>query len=134
MASRCRYRMGWMMKYFQLATDITDQEISALQTGMTGGTIHPRDVKMKLAHTFVRMYHGEEAAEAAQKHFITLFQQRALPDEIEEVVLASAELEEGQIRLVKLLTALGLQASGSEAKRSIQQGACLSIRIESTTH
>ena len=33
------------------------------------------------------------------------------------------ELEDGQIRLVKLLITLGLQASGSEAKRSIQQGA-----------
>ena len=112
-----------MMKYFQLATDITDEEITSLQAGIAGGTLHPRDVKMKLARTFVRMYHGEEAAEAAQNHFITVFQQRALPDEIEEVVLASEELEDGQIRLVKLLTALGLQASGSEAKRSIQQGA-----------
>ncbi len=112
-----------MMKYFQLATDITDEEITSLQAGIAGGTLHPRDVKMKLARTFVRMYHGEEAAEAAQNHFITVFQQRALPGEIEEVVLASEELEDGQIRLVKLLTALGLQASGSEAKRSIQQGA-----------
>ena len=112
-----------MMKYFQLATDITDEEITSLRAGIAGGTLHPRDVKMKLARTFVRMYHGEEAAEAAQNHFITVFQQRALPGEIEEVVLASEELEDGQIRLVKLLTALGLQASGSEAKRSIQQGA-----------
>ena len=54
-----------MLKYFQLATDITDEEITFLQAGMAGGTLHPRDVKMKLAHTFVRMYHGEEAAEAA---------------------------------------------------------------------
>ncbi|BBH19615.1 tyrosine--tRNA ligase [Paenibacillus baekrokdamisoli] len=112
-----------MLKYFQLATDISDQEIQAMQQGIESGSMHPRDAKMQLAHTFVRMYHGVEAAEAAQQHFVTVFQQRALPDDIEEAVLPASELQDGQIRIVKLLVTLGLQASGSEAKRSVQQGA-----------
>ncbi len=58
-----------------------------------------------------------------KNHFITVFQQRALPDEIEEVDSCIAELENGQIRLDETADALGLQPSGSEAKRSIQQGA-----------
>ncbi|GGG27061.1 tyrosine--tRNA ligase [Paenibacillus abyssi] len=112
-----------MAKYYELATDMSNEELAALKQGLQDGSVHPRDAKMQLARTFVRMYHDEESAQAAQQHFVTVFQQRALPDEIEEAVLSTAELEEGKIRIVKLLVTLGLQASGSEAKRSVQQGA-----------
>ncbi|MBW7474206.1 tyrosine--tRNA ligase [Paenibacillus oenotherae] len=112
-----------MVKYYELATDIGNDELEALRQGIADGTKHPRDTKMRLAATLVRMFHGDEAAAAAEQHFVTVFQQRALPDDIEVVTLASSELEEGRIRIVKLLTTLGLQASGSEAKRSVQQGA-----------
>jgi tyrosyl-tRNA synthetase len=37
--------------------------------------------------------------------------------------VAAASLENGQIRLIKLLVDLELQASNGEARRSIQQGA-----------
>ncbi|WP_050803006.1 MULTISPECIES: tyrosine--tRNA ligase [unclassified Paenibacillus] len=111
-----------MLKYYELATDLSHDELSALRSGIEDGNVHPRDAKMRLAATFVRMYHGEEAASEAERHFVTVFQQRALPDDIEEVELAAGELEEGGIRLVKLLVTLGLQATNGEAKRSIQQG------------
>jgi len=112
-----------MLKYFELATDIDNDELTKLRNGLTEGGVHPRDAKMRLARTFVRMYHGEEAAAAAENHFVTVFQQRALPDDIEEAVVPAEELADGKIRIAKLLTALGLQASASEARRSIQQGA-----------
>lgn len=112
-----------MLKYYELATDISNEELQALRQGIEDGTKHPRDTKMQLAATLVRMFHGEEAAAAAEQHFITVFQQRALPEDIEVIELAASELEDGRIRIVKLLTSLGLQASGSEARRSVQQGA-----------
>jgi tyrosyl-tRNA synthetase len=112
-----------MLKYYELATDISNGALKELKEGVANGIVHPRDAKMKLARTFVRMYHGEEAAEEAEKHFVTVFQQRALPDDIPEVELPVTELEDGKIRLIKLLVSLGLQASNGEARRSIQQGA-----------
>ncbi|WP_080840321.1 tyrosine--tRNA ligase [Cohnella massiliensis] len=112
-----------MLKYYELATDLTNEEVGALRSGLEDGSVHPRDAKMRLARTFVRMYHGEEAAAAAESHFVTVFQQRALPDDIETLELPASELADGSIRLAKLLTNLGLQASVSEARRSIQQGA-----------
>ncbi|QWU13457.1 tyrosyl-tRNA synthetase [Paenibacillus sophorae] len=112
-----------MLKYYSLATDIDNEELKELEKGLESGTVHPRDAKMKLANTFVRMYHGAEAADAAQQHFVTVFQQRALPDDIETAVLPAAELTDGAIRLTKLLTLIGFAASNGEAKRSIQQGA-----------
>ncbi|MDT3425674.1 tyrosyl-tRNA synthetase [Paenibacillus forsythiae] len=112
-----------MLKYYSLATDIGNDQLKELEKGLESGAVHPRDAKMKLAHTFVRMYHGIEAADAAQQHFVTVFQQRALPDDIETAVLPTAELTDGAIRLTKLLLLIGFAASGGEAKRSVQQGA-----------
>lgn len=112
-----------MAKYYELVTDLSLEELAALTEGLKSGDVHPRDAKMRLAHTLVRMYHGQEAADAAQEHFVTVFQQRALPEDIEEKEIPAAELEDGKIRLIKLLTLIGFAASNGEAKRSIQQGA-----------
>ncbi len=112
-----------MLKYYELATDIDNEELDALRQGLEDGSVHPRDAKMRLARTFVRMYHGEEAGAAAEQHFVTVFQQRALPDDIASATVPESELENGKIRIAKLLTVLGLQSSGSEARRSVQQGA-----------
>jgi tyrosyl-tRNA synthetase len=112
-----------MLKYYELATDISNEELAALRTGLADGSVHPRDAKMRLARTLVRMYHGEEAAEAAERHFRTVFQQRELPEDIPEVPLSRDVLEQGKIRLIKLLVELGLQSSNGEARRSIEQGA-----------
>ncbi|MEC2344098.1 tyrosine--tRNA ligase [Paenibacillus barengoltzii] len=112
-----------MTKYFELVTDLSLEELAELTEGLKSGAVHPRDAKMKLAHTLVRMYHGQGAADAAQEHFVTVFQQRALPEDIEEKEIPAAELDNGKIRLIKLLTLLGFAASNGEARRSIQQGA-----------
>ena len=112
-----------MVKYFELATDLSDQELAELKEGLAGGTVHPRDAKMRLARTFVRMYHGEAAAEEAEQHFVTVFQQRALPDQIDEVELPRSELAEDGMKIFQLLVRLGLAASNGEARRSVTQGA-----------
>ncbi|MEC0176262.1 tyrosine--tRNA ligase [Paenibacillus favisporus] len=112
---------GLMVKYFELATDITNEDLQIVREGLEGGRIHPRDAKMSLAAAFVRMYHGQEAAEAARQHFVTVFQQRALPEDIELRDIPANELQGGAIRLVRLLTLIGFASSNSEARRSIQQ-------------
>ncbi|WP_409341114.1 tyrosine--tRNA ligase [Paenibacillus sp. MBLB4367] len=112
-----------MVKYYELATDLPTEALKRLKEGLADGSVHPRDAKMQLARTFVRMFHGEEAAEQAEAHFVTVFQQRALPADIADAELPLTELENGKIRLVKLLVTLGLQSSNGEARRSIQGGA-----------
>lgn len=112
-----------MLKYYELATDISNEQLEELKTGIEAGNVHPRDAKMSLAATFVRMYHGEEAAKAAKEHFITVFQKRALPDDIAEVKVLTSELNNGTISIIRLLTSLSLAGSNSEARRSVQQGA-----------
>ncbi len=112
-----------MAKYYELATDMNNDDLATLKQGLENGSVHPRDAKMNLAYTFVRMYHGVEAAEAAKNHFVTVFQQRALPDDIQEFVIEPSHLENGTIGVIDLVSLLGFAASKSEARRSIQQGA-----------
>lgn len=113
-----------MVRYFELVSDVTLEELAEIREGLAGGTLHPRNVKMKLAHTLVRLYHGQVAADQAQEQFIKVFQQRDLPDDLPEVTLENT----GEpVWLPKLLSQAGVADSNSEAKRSIQQGA---VRID----
>lgn len=112
-----------MLKYFELATDMEWASLQELEQGLADGTVHPRDAKMKLASLLVRMYHGPEAALSAEQHFVTVFQQGAIPEDISEAELTPGILEEGSNKLAKLLVAINLQTSNGEARRSIQQGA-----------
>ncbi|MBO8170590.1 MAG: tyrosine--tRNA ligase [Bacillaceae bacterium] len=112
-----------MIKYFELATDISGDELDRLKKDLDEGSVHPRDMKMKLAQKFVTMFHGENAAEEAEKHFKTVFQKRALPEDIQAVEIKADQLEEGRMWIVSLIVELGLCSSNSEARRMVQQGA-----------
>ena len=111
-----------MVKYFELVTDLTVDELDELKQGLEQGKVHPRDAKMRLAHTLVSMYHGKEAADEAESHFKAVFQKGSLPDEIPEVELTQEDLKEGEIWVVALLSKLGLVASNGEGRRMIKQG------------
>jgi len=113
-----------MLKYYELASGMAQEDIEVVKSQLKSGELHPKDAKMQLAKTLVRQFHNEQAAEEAECHFRTVFQQGTIPQEIVEGVLSINELEEsGIIRVAKLLVVLGLQISLSEARRSIQGGA-----------
>lgn len=108
-----------MVRYYELVTDVSLEELDNIRTGLENGTLHPRDTKMRLAHTLVRLYHGEAMADQAQNEFIKVFQQGDLPDDIPEFQF---EQQTEAIWLPKFLTQLMLASSSSEAKRAVQQG------------
>lgn len=112
-----------MKKYIHLATDLELEEKKQLVKELETGTVHPRDAKMLLAKTIVRMYHGAEAAETAEQSFKTVFQENSLPDDIPAVQWEG----EKTISIVDLLVTLKLLSSKSEARRMIQNGG---IRID----
>ncbi|WP_454191211.1 tyrosine--tRNA ligase [Paenibacillus sp. Marseille-Q7038] len=112
-----------MVKYFELSTPITNDELLKLKQDLHSGDLHPRDAKIQLAKYYVRMFHSEQAAEQAKEHFITLFQKRLIPENIDERHVSNELLEQGRISISKLLIELGFVSSNSEAKRSVVQGA-----------
>ena len=112
-----------MVRYFELVTPVTLEEIRTIDQGLKDGTLHPRDVKMRLAREIVTIYHGAEAAQNAEAEFKNIFQKKELPDEVPEYRVDQQELEDGRIWLPKLLTLASLVSGTSEGKRLIQQGA-----------
>ena len=109
-----------MMRYFMLVTDMSIEEQEQLGKDLESGAAHPRDVKMKLAHTIVRLYHGEEAANFGQEEFVRVFQKHAMPTDIPEYKVAFTD---EPVFVPQLLSDAGLTASNGEARRSIKAGA-----------
>ncbi|WLD92391.1 tyrosine--tRNA ligase [Alkalihalobacillus sp. AL-G] len=107
-----------MFKYYELATSVPIDEIRSMEEGFEKGTLHPRDLKVKLAKEFVLMYHGKEEADAAEQHFKTVFQKGDLPDDIPEHDWSG----EDEVWIVDLIVELGLLNSKGEARRMIQNG------------
>lgn len=109
-----------MMRYFMLVTDMSIEEQEDMTKRLESGELHPRDAKMQLARTIVRLYHGEEAALEAEEEFKRVFQQRAMPTDIPEYAM-DAPTE--PIFVPQFCTDTGLTASNGEARRSIKAGA-----------
>jgi tyrosyl-tRNA synthetase len=119
-----------MWKYWELLTDLRRSEIDALRAGVAAGHEHPMAIKKLLARTIVAGFHDEEAARVADENWARMFQQKETAEDLEEVQVPLASVagpEANQIRLPKLLVALGLAASGAEANRKIAEKA---VRVD----
>lgn len=113
-----------MGPYFRLVTRWTEAEISALESGMQSGQMHPRDVKMKLAREITSVFYGEEAAAQAEGAFVRVFQQGDIPEEMPEYRLQPGET------VLDVLAAGGLVSSKSEGRRLVQQNG---VRLDGET-
>jgi tyrosyl-tRNA synthetase len=112
-----------MWRYFELLSFRPLKEIAGLKTAVDDGR-NPRDVKFELAEEIVARFHDQATAARAKEEFVSRFQQGALPDEIEEISLAS---KDGGLGIATLLREAGLVASNSEAFRMLKQGA---VRVD----
>ncbi|MCX7607982.1 MAG: tyrosine--tRNA ligase [Anaerolineales bacterium] len=104
-----------MGSYMRLVTRWTPDRIAAYEAALQAGTLHPRDLKMAIAHEIVSIFHSEEAASQAEEAFRKVFQQRDIPDE-----MPSYTLQPGQA-LLDVLLATGLVSSKSEGRRLVDQ-------------
>jgi tyrosyl-tRNA synthetase len=115
-----------MWKYWVFLTDLKQSEVDALEAEVAAGKLHPMEVKKRLARTIIAGFHGEAAAQSADENWAKMFQQKGESENLEEISVAFAEVagaEPNQIRLPKLLVALGLAASNAEANRKIAEKA-----------
>jgi tyrosyl-tRNA synthetase len=105
-----------MLDYYTLVTRFTPDQIASINQGLADGSLHPRDVKMQLAREIVSIFHSDEEADQAERHFRTVFQEGELPPEMPTYSI------QGSVNIVDLLAACGLTKSKGEARRLIQQG------------
>ncbi|GAB4341119.1 MAG: tyrosine--tRNA ligase [Desulfobulbaceae bacterium] len=109
-----------MLRYYELLSDLSVEEIEALKEGIAEGTAHPRAVKAQLARELTARFHGSDAAAAAEKNFEQVFARHELPEDIPECILSAG----GEpVWLPRLLNDAGLVSSTSEGRRMIQQNA-----------
>jgi len=109
--------------YFELTTDVPMEEVREIERGLAEGRLHPMEVKKRLAREIVKIYHGEEAAWAAQREFERVFSQREVPENIPEVVVPRSAFRDGRVWIVRLLVVAGMAPSNAEARRLVIQGA-----------
>lgn len=102
-------------RYFMLLTDISTEELEDIEERIK--TENPRDIKMKLAYTITKEYHGEEIANQAQQEFINVVQNKGIPSDIPTYELHF------ETAITDLLVNIKFTDSKGEAKRLIQQGA-----------
>ena len=105
-----------MWRYYELLTDLTPAEISALKKGER----NPRDIKAELAKSIITDFHSAADAQQAEEEFVRRFRNKEIPDEVEERVLPSNHPKGWD--LSHLLVTIGLADSKAEARRLIQQG------------
>jgi len=104
-----------MPVYARLVTRWSPHQVNQLETGLSDGSLNPRDAKMALACEIVGCFYGDAVANEAQQAFIRQFQKHELPDDIQEYIL-----QEGQT-LLDVLVGSHLVASRSEGRRLVEQ-------------
>jgi tyrosyl-tRNA synthetase len=127
-----------MWRYWTLLTDLRQSEIDKMQADVASGALHPMEAKKLLARTIVAGFHSEEAAKEADENWARLFQQKdttAVTEEqaidLKQVAVADAVyLEQAmqdpsievRINIAKLLVALGMKTSRTEAEKQVAAG------------
>ena len=116
-----------IMPYFELVTDVPDGELEELKKGLDHDTVNPMELKKRLAREIVTRLYDQKAATEADEEFTRVFQKRELPEEIPEYHLHFKALAPaiplGQIDMSRVLVAIGVVETRSEAYRLIRQGA-----------
>lgn len=105
-----------ILDYFELVTDVPDEELAEFKRKLDDSGFNPMPLKKRLAWEIVTQLYDQKVASQAEEHFTVVFQERKIPEEIEEGT-------ESNVTLRDYLVINRLAKSRSEAKRLIEQGA-----------
>jgi len=101
---------------FEMATNVSMQEVKEIEEALKDEKNNPRDYKMKLAYEMVKINYGEEVAQLAQDNFIRTVQKKEVPEIVASI---EASIEDS---IIEIMTKDGLAKSNGDAKRKIEQG------------
>ncbi len=105
-----------ILDYFELVTDVSDEELEEFRQGLSDETINPMLLKKRLADEIVKQLYSEEEADVATKHFERVVQKKEVPEEIELGTKSGSILQD-------YLVENKMAKSKSEARRLVEQGA-----------
>ena len=106
-----------MWRYWELLTDVSMSDIASMKGR------DPMTVKKELAARIVEDFHSKADAAQAAEDFAREVQQGGVPSDIETVPIPDAARAPGGVHVSKLLVAIGLAPSRTEADRLVKSGA-----------
>ena len=107
-----------MWRYIQLLSFESLDTIEGWKQQVAAGA-NPRDIKVRFAQEIVTRFHDQTAAKRALEDFEARFQKGAMPEQMPEISVPSAN---GVLHIPQLLKLAGLVASTSDAIRQIAGG------------
>ncbi|HAS84453.1 MAG TPA: tyrosine--tRNA ligase [Candidatus Yonathbacteria bacterium] len=103
-----------IVKYFINATRAPMSTAEEAEASLGRGE-NPRDAKLQLAEEIVSMYHGKDEAVRAREAFLSTFQKKEIPEDIEEI--------KGEGKLGELLKSNEIVSSMTDWRRLVDEGA-----------
>ncbi|HEV2916149.1 MAG TPA: tyrosine--tRNA ligase [Candidatus Babeliales bacterium] len=109
-----------MWRYMKLLLNVSDQQIAHEQQAVSNGTVHPMELKKKMAQAIIAKFWSVPEADQALAYFEAVFQQK---DYSKADIITLPDDCPNPIWIVDLLRILDSIPTSSEAKRLIQAGA-----------
>jgi len=125
-----------ILDYFELVTDIPEEEISEFRNQLQTHSVNPMKLKKRLAHEIVGQFHGKQAADEEQEYFEKKFQTRELNkiEVTDGITIQQEALLIPAKDVPKWLVDNRFADSIAEAKRLLAQGAVRVIRVDGASH
>ncbi|MDH5202852.1 MAG: tyrosine--tRNA ligase [Nitrospirota bacterium] len=122
-----------MLRYYELLSHITMEELDSLKEGIKNGKVHPKHVKEDLALEIVERYWSKDEAIKVKEEFDHIHKEKGIPDDmpVKIYVWAESTLPLPEVSatgraninwLPQIMKDTGLAKSTSEAIRLIKQG------------
>ena len=108
-----------ILKYFELTTDITPDELNTIHNRLENGE-NPKYLKLDLARIITGLYHNPEETKAAEKYFEEAFSKKEIPQEIDTMEVATNQ--NNLFDTIRPLVERGVVKSGSDMRRLLEQG------------
>jgi tyrosyl-tRNA synthetase len=104
-----------ILTYFVHCTRVPMTDVDTIRERLATGA-NPRDEKLRLAKEIVKLYHGDAAADAAEKYFVETISEGKVPEQVTDINIARG------LALVDAIAAAGFAESKGDARRKIEQG------------
>ena len=108
---------GMIVRWLTLAADADSKTIEYADKQLKDPKVNPMEIKRLLARKIVSLFHNDELAEKAEKHFNEVVVGKGVPDDIPVYLISKEDL------IVNIIFNSGLLKSKGEARRMIKQGA-----------
>ena len=106
-----------IVKWLILAADADSDTIEHAKKQLEDPKVNPMEIKRLLARKIVSLFHNDELALKAERHFNEVVVGKGIPDDIPVYSISKEDL------IVNVIFDSGLLKSKGEARRMIKQGA-----------